>query len=244
VKVLGVFPTYGQFDYCRRAVESFLATVPGAEALVVDDASPDWPGAKAWAAWPEVRRYRFARHDRNLTRSWNYGLSQARALGAEFCALVNSDVICPKGWWEPIEWALTQGGVDLAGPATNAPGPSAFQRVERHLDREDGYLLTDEPGYLAKVQKRLARRNKGKVVRGSVNGFFLVAKTATWWAGAINRHQVFDPRKKLTGNEDELQRRWKRAGLMTACVPASWVFHFRGVSRDKRGHGSFRRVKE
>jgi hypothetical protein len=232
MKALCVIPTYGHFDYALLATKSFLATVPDSRVALIDDGSPDWSDID-WSKWPleQMFRHHFRRNERNLTRSWNYGLSLARTHGAEYAVAGNSDLIFPSGWFEPIAEVLSSGRLDLVGPATNAPGPRRNQSVTRYLEAEE-FVLSDEQRVIDKIAKRLRGRQKGVVVDSPVNGFCMVARTKTWWLGKHSDSCVFHPQHKMTRNEDELIGRWKRRGLKCGIVPASYVFHFRGVSRD------------
>lgn len=242
MKALCIVPTYGHFDYALEAVRSFLATVPDSQAAVIDDGSPDWDRID-WRAWPPgVIRHRFPKNDRNLTRSWNFGLNLARDLKAEYAIAGNSDLLFPSGWWAPVEEALRREQLHLAGPLTNAPGPRQEQQVGRYLDSK-GYRLTDDPHYLEKVVRRLRERHKGQVKLRPINGYCMAARTSSWWQGRHNDSCVFDPANKMTKNEDELLGRWKRRGLLSGIVLSSFVFHFRGVSRNPRFNmrGAFRK---
>lgn len=241
MKLCVVVPTHGHLDYARRAVASLLAAAPpDALAVVVDDASTDW----SFDGWPGgVALHRFKKQG-GLTRSWNYGLRVARDRGAEYACVTNSDVVFTAGWFEPVAWALDH-GADLAGPLTNAPGHQPKQQVTRHLP---DFKATDDQAYLDGVARRLAAKNAGLLTPLRVNGFCMTAKTATWWRGAHDAASVFDPKHKMTRNEDELQGRWKRLGLVSALVPASFVFHYRGVTRKgatrgREGQGWYRRAK-
>src|SRR5581483_4118575 len=80
----------------------------------------------------------------------------------------------------------------------------------------------------------------------AVNGFFMMARTARWWEGRFDREHVFDPAPHfaLTGNEDELQRRFRAAGWRSVVSLCSFIFHYRSVTRGERSkHGLwFRRT--
>ena len=62
----------------------------------------------------------------------------------------------------------------------------------------------------------------------------MLARTDVWWKGKFDKQYVFDPRKKMAGNEDELQKRWKRIGQRSGFVPSSFIFHYRSVTRGER----------
>lgn len=230
-RVLAVVPTYGKFDFALKAVRSFLEHTPGGKVLLVDDGSPDWKHQK-WKGWPGPElcvRVHYNKNDRNLTRSWNRGLSYAREHRFEFCVVTNSDVLFTPGWWPPLEHALNR-GADLVGPLTNAPGHRPKQQVKNYLP---DYAVTDEPRYLAKVAARLGEAATAPFHPCLINGFCLAARTSVWWANAFDSAHVFNPGKrfKMMRNEDELQGRWKKAGRVIALVAESFVFHYRGVTR-------------
>ena len=241
-----IIPSYCHFGYCLRAVKSLFACTDGeVEAYLIDDASPEWL-KQDWSKWP-TDKMQFQHFSKNggLTRSWNCGLRMARERGAEFVCAANSDIIFSPGWFDNISWALTR-GVDLAGPVTNAPGHRPKQRVTNFLK---DYKVTDDASYLAKVAARLRGSCSKSFLEAGINGFCMVAKTSTWWSGAFDANNVFNPKFKLTGNEDELQRRWRKQRKTLAIVPGSFVFHYRGVSRKhgasgKHGKGWFRIAKK
>jgi len=246
-RLLFICPSYGKFVYSRRAVASFLQhSPPDSFALVVDDCSPGFD-QQNWAAWAHdlprdrIQIYRFGRQD-GLTRSWNHGLTYARSHGFTYAIAGNSDIIFTPGWWEPVRAGLA-GGWHLLGPITNAPGRTNRQRqsVTRYLP---GYVTSDDPADLATVAAELQSRHaRTGIVSSKINGYCTVARTDVWWAGAFNKQYVFDPKYKLTGNEDELQTRWLTRRFRIGFVPSSFVFHYRAVSRgDKHKHTGWYRA--
>lgn len=243
MSLLVVIPTYEHLEYAKSACETLLETTPGAVPLVVDDASSEWVGFDH-STWPSgTQSYRFIKNG-GLTRSWNYGLRYAQEHKFEYVCCTNSDVLFTPFWFEGIRWALDN-GVDLAGPLTNAPGHQPKQQVKLYLP---DYKVTDDPDYLASTALALRKKNPKVFTRMKINGFCMVAKTATWWQGAFSETDVFNPKFKLTKNEDELQGRWQKMEKVTAVVPSSFVFHYRGVSRKgatcgREGQGWFRKRK-
>jgi GT2 family glycosyltransferase len=243
MSVAVIVPTYGQFGYAAAAVESAYAHTPGCRVFLLDDHSPGWKSS--WLAdlkerFPDIRSHHFGKNG-GLTRSWNEGLRWAREFGCAYTVVSNSDVLFTPGWFEPLVWALDN-GADLVGPMTNAPGHQPKQQVTRQLP---DYELTDHPDKLRQTAERLAAKNPKIFTPLRVNGFCMIAKTVTWWEGAFDESNVFNPKFKLTRNEDELQGRWKKAGRVTAVVPGSFVFHYRGVTRKgatkgREGQGWFR----
>jgi GT2 family glycosyltransferase len=227
-ELLYILPTYSQFDYAQMCVESLVRTTPTGTyyVAVIDDGSPDWDSS-CYVKWPACPRtfQRFLQHD-GLTRSWNAGLSLARDYGFKYAVCGNSDLLFTEGWYEPLKAALED--YALVGPVTNAPGHAEWQNL-RHYHQ---FKLTDDISYLNQLAQAVRNHQRAAVPCKFINGFCMMAKTETWWHGAFDQHHVFDPRCKLTGNEDELQKRWVKLGLRIACVPRSFVFHYRSVSRE------------
>jgi len=261
-KIAVVIPLYNKFAYGRVAALSFFKyTNSPCHALVVDDASPKF-GEQNWDSWhdgvkdPQTGKWlqeplpreniTFHHFSENggLTRSWNWGLQQARAMGAEYTICTNSDIHFTPHWEHGLLHHLDN-GYQLVAPVTNAPGQTngGRQRVQNFYP---GYRVTDDAAYLRQVAEYLRSHEPiSKVIGGlPVNGFFMMARTETWWAGQFDKNLVFDPRKKMTGNEDELQTRWKKKGWKIGFVPSSFVFHYRAVSRGERyKHRGWHRIE-
>jgi glycosyltransferase involved in cell wall biosynthesis len=227
--ILVIVPTYGHFEYAKRAVESLVTHTPKdkLQIALVDDASPDWP--TDWSDWPRFAGYR-ARYEHNggLTRSWNYGLWLAREAGCEFAACGNSDLVFTQGWYEPLVRAVTEHGYDLIGPVTNAPGHHRPQDASRYAP----VCPDDLDASLAATARRLRRYNRPTPCR-FINGFFMFARTATWWENRFSESHCFNPKNRMTGNEDELQARWRARRQRIGFHPGSFVFHYRSVSRPR-----------
>lgn len=245
-----VVPTFQAFSYARLAVASALrhTRLAAAHVLVVDDASPG--GDKELAALaaaanrlaaecgqPAVAVHRFPENG-GLTRSWNQGLRWARDRGLNYACVTNSDVRFTPGWDVPLLQALER--YDLVGPVTNAPGTEAMQFVGRYTAK---YQRSDAEDLTTAAAVDLRKRYADVVLPGTINGFCMTAKTAVWWAGAYDRRDVFkplnthnsqgrpNPTPTMTLNEYELQRRWHAQGRRTGFCPASYVVHYRAVSR-------------
>lgn len=234
VQVAVIVPTYNHLNYARAAIQSLVDTTPNSRAILVDDASKEWHGQK-WEKWPLdiMIKHRFEKNG-GLTRAWNEGLRIAKRIGAEFCVCANSDILFTSNWFASIAWALNN-GADLAGPLTNAPGHKPMQQIARYIKN---YRVRDDRAYLDAIAQRVRSGLGAKAfIPGSINGFCMVAKTSVWWANSFDSVNVFNPAHKMTGNEDELQRRWSKRGKVLAIVPGSFVFHYRGVSRKGGRHG-------
>lgn len=236
-------PTYGHFAYAERAVRSALASSADVRVLLVDDASKDAGGyahlAGLFVDEPRVRCHRFE-ENAGLTRSWNYGFTLACDAGALAYGPGNSDLVFSGGSISLLIEVLREYGYALVGPLTNAPGTVKAQDVRRYLSE---YRAADEPEAVEQVGSQLRVLDIQPVTSG-LNGFFMLGMCDSlrgyMWSGSL----LYDPGKRMKGNEDELQRRvWARRGT-TAIVPQSFVFHYRGVTRGiHRGracHGAYR----
>lgn len=242
-ELAAIIPTYGKLDYALLAVRSLMRTVPGSKAFVIDDFGPEDPDkVRELEAIPGVSWFRFP-NNRGLTRSWNEGLRLAREAGCRFTLCGNSDIVFSSGWYDALIKALNT-GAGMVGPFTNAPGHQYAQDVRRYVP---DYSASDLPDKIDAVSARLARLKKPwEAMR--VNGFCMMAQTKTWWRHAYDSDNVFHTgdRYRMIRNEDEFQMRSRKRGLVTAAVPSSFVFHYRGVSRPgsrsgRSGHGAFRR---
>ena len=260
-KILIVVPTYGHFDYAARAVRTALANTRTLDphVLVVDDASPDMPARVFDHVAPSdvlAERLRVFRVEARggLTRSWNYGLRYANHRAFSFCCVTNSDVEFPIDWDREIFNGLNSAGYDLVGPVTNAPGTNAEQYVGRYSMLYEKEKAQEDYN---RVQGELLTQQRGRYKPTTLNGFCMVALTATWWANAYDVEHVFRPRNDfnskgepnptplMTLNEYELQRRWHEKGLKTGVCLGSYVFHYRAVSRgDRHKRGDWARIKE
>jgi glycosyltransferase involved in cell wall biosynthesis len=239
--VLLILPTYQHLEYARQTAESFFKATPNGRMILVDDCSPDYE-KEDWDKWQIRRdlfwRCQFTEHAGSLTRSWNHGLWLADGGHYDYAICGNSDLIFTRNWFDGIQKALET--YDLVGPLTNAPGHRKEQAIQRWLA---DFEVKDDHDYLDTVADRI--HGAGAVRTYGLNGFCMVAKTATWWANPFNEREVFDPAYPLAGNEDELQCRWREAGRTFGISIGSLVWHYRGVSRGLKVHkdGSFRMQK-
>lgn len=250
-----IIPSFGHFEYVEQAIRSAYESTREVSPIValIDDASPDWDQARIDRLVKEFPSLLVGRFETNggLTRSWNLGLQIAKELKTTYAVTTNSDVLFAKNWDAEIINALNT-GADLTGPTTNAPGTCDLQYVghySKSYSRDTAEATVDE------VQAELTKTQAGATKLTTLNGFCLVAKTATWHANAFDTENVFrptnprtakgqyNPTPLMTLNEDELQGRWHAAGLHTAVALGSYVFHYRAVSRgDKYKRGDWARM--
>jgi glycosyltransferase involved in cell wall biosynthesis len=235
-KVAVVIPTYNQFEYAKIAVESCLKNTVNCLVILVDDGSPQWNPAD-WSKYPKSQMliHRFPKNDKNLTRSWNKGIQIALQNKCQIIVAANSDLKFPPNWTKGIIETL-DAGAGAVGPMTNAPGHRTRQNVKHCIPN---YKVKDSDGHIANVSSELIKNHTGRVDKGPLNGFCIAAKAATWKAGAFAfPEHFFNPKFKMTRNEDELMGRWKKQGISSLIACSSFVFHYRGVTRRPSGKGA------
>jgi hypothetical protein len=148
----------------------------------------------------------------------------------------NSDLKFPQNWSKGIIEALEE-GAGVVGPMTNAPGHRPRQHVSRFVS---SYVVDDSDSYISKISNLLYKEKVGCTEKGPLNGFCLAARAATWKAGAysLSNHHFFNPKFKMTRNEDELMGRFKKLGISSRIACSSFVFHYRGVTRHPSGRSA------
>lgn len=241
-----VLPTYNKFTYARLAADSFFRHTPNGTVILVDDASPLYHN-QDWDLWSQgmpsdrLLKIRFE-ENAGLTRGWNVGLETGRQLGLEYLIAGNSDVVFTPGWSDGLVGCLNAGW-DLVGPVTNTPGWTNRQRQHvKHFYPD--YRVSYDPSDLAEVAAHLASTQPvDHAISSLINGFFQMARTSTWVDGKFDARHYYDPKNRMTKNEDELQERWLAAGRRIGFVPRSYIFHFRAVTRgDAHKHGDWMRI--
>ncbi|MBX9654938.1 glycosyltransferase [bacterium] len=233
-----IIPSFNHFEYVHLACES-AANTPGAVVIVIDDASPQWPGDRIVRGYlPPTVPFVIRRYDRNagLSRSWNAGLRICRDMDLPYAVCGNSDLVFSEEWWAPMEEALKIH--DFAGPLTNAPGHVNAQNVANYLN---DYDLSDDPDDINATARELRSKFNHAVPRSMINGFCIAGKTDAFLQLSS---EPFDPSIPLAGNEDDFFDRAKERYLKTCIVPSSFVFHYRSVTRrfhhPERGRGAVR----
>ena len=249
-RIAYILPSYGQWEYVEITARSFFKHTPDGTLILIDDCSPDanefdFEAFERDCPKGQTIVHRFPENG-GLTRSWNEGLCYARKIEAEYAICGNSDVKFTSGWAEPLIAGITS-GYQLAGPVTNAPGVTArgLQDVGRYVP---SYQLNDDDKNLESIARQLrASANRLVVSPTGINGFFMFSSTAKWWELPFDNSHVFNPSKafRMQRQEDELEGRMRRAGKQFVVCPASFIFHYRTVSRHQkfRKRGWYRRPK-
>lgn len=238
-----IVPSYKALDYLQLTLHSFYRYTPDVRFVVVDDATPNWH--TRWSQGLPSEVFKCHRFDTNggLTRSWNFGFRLIKKMSNRptYAVFANNDILATPGWWRAMVNTVEH-GYALAGPLSNAPGVTAQgkQEVGRYVS---DYRLTDDPVYNAKVAEALWESHGNKVIEGEVNGFFMFGRTDTFAKHMYDRDNIFSAKipvmpsgrvnrtPLMTGQEDELQARWRKKGLKSAISLGSFIFHYRSVSR-------------
>jgi len=234
-----ICPTYGHYEYARAAVKSFFENTPNGVAIIVDDGHAEFH--KFWDESWNVTAHHF-KNSQGLTRSWNYGLAQARNMGAEYAICGNSDILFSPGWEVGPARLLADNSVALVGPLSNGPGLSNKQ--QNIWDHIAGYQPNDAKEDIMKVATELSQKYEATDCRvpRAINGFFMIGRTLRWWEGRFDDANIFHPHLRM-GDEHELQKRFGQRGWKCLVSLRSYIFHYRSVTRgDKFKHGMwFRR---
>ncbi len=248
-RIAYILPTYGHLDYAARCLESLRRSLgTSAFTLIVDDASPAWDAD--WAKGTDTEIIRFSSNG-GLTRSWNAGFRRAIELGdCEYLITGNSDLLFAANWWDSIESALTTDDSewDFVGPLSNAPGVSScgLQNINAYYNGYRPHAQSDEQKAIDEVGYFMQHSTEGQQIKQcDINGFCMAARLKTWLAYAHNAADGHffppviktmpsgrkNPTPLMTGQEDWLNHRVRRAGRKCGVVTGSYVFHYRSISR-------------
>jgi len=103
-----VVPVYNHAYITNKALQSLYSATadPNFCLILVDDGSTDdtWSCAQDYASKypPERFQYHQFPENRGVTAAWNYGLTIASSIEAQYVAIVNNDVEFSQGWDEPL----------------------------------------------------------------------------------------------------------------------------------------------
>jgi GT2 family glycosyltransferase len=250
ISVALIVPNHNTLDYSIRCIESFLRYTPrhifSCTVLLVDDSDDGEFYLKTSEMTFDNRcklHYSMLSANAGVTAAWNYGLQYLRNI-TQYTICTNCDILFTLDWWRALHTLLQYDTCELIGPITNAPGHCTYQDAASYgIDK-----ISDDIEHLYAVSNRIY----GATVPSQyyyverINGFFMMAKTDTWWKYAYSSTEVFDPKYVMTGNEDEFQARAKEKGMKIAYTPNSYIFHYRSVTRPEalnrpEAKGAYRR---
>lgn len=114
-RILVLTPTYDERANLRRFVGGLFATLPEADLIVIDDASPDGTGALAERIAAEDRRVRVIHRPRKLGLGGAYVAGFERALEEDYDVVVQMDTdLSHDARHLPALIGALEGGADLA----------------------------------------------------------------------------------------------------------------------------------
>jgi len=153
-----------------------------------------------------------------------------RASTAEFCALLNSDTIVPRGWLTKMTSLFREKpDVGIVGPLSNA---ASWQSVPERSQPEGGWAVNSLPeNYTVDTMDREVER-ASKTVPATVrvpllNGFCFVIRSSILETVGYMDEQGF-PRG--FGEEDDFCIRAENAGFGLAVAIDTYVFHAKSKS--------------
>lgn len=228
-------PVYGAFPEALNAIRS-IERADGCPSLVVlDDASPGDHARFRVEVEDSVpaARLTYRRFDKNqgLTWMWNEGWRAAREAGAAYFVAGNSDILVGAHALTTMIEVCERSGATLVGPMTNAPGHVRDQQAS-------GVVQPRQPVVDAMDEVLRTEHGSDSKVVPRVNGFFALGRVGR--LPAYDVENLFNPRNRMTGNEDELQARMARRGLVSRVALGAYVFHYRSMSRGLAGRSADR----
>ncbi|MDQ1079562.1 glycosyltransferase [Pseudoroseomonas cervicalis] len=138
-RVAIVIPVYNAAEELAQCLEAVLAhTGPGAELIVIDDASPDPAVGAVLARHAGRPGLRILRNDSNLgfTATCNRGIALA---GRDDVVLLNSDTLPPERWLENLVLAAYSGpDIATASPLSDNAGAFSAPELNRRNDTPPG----------------------------------------------------------------------------------------------------------
>jgi glycosyltransferase involved in cell wall biosynthesis len=203
-----VIPTRDRPGYLDVTLSSIVpqSRAAGAEVIVVDDGS----SADEVHEISERHGARFARHDtpRGPNAARNTGIAAAEA---ELFVLVDDDVEAPPRWLDALLRGAEEGHEVLGGPIRARLEGSRL----RHCGREGPPIASLDLG------------------PADCYADFVWSANMAIHRRALERVGWFDPSYEIYGDEEEWQRRHKRAGGRVRYLADAWLYH-RRTGRDAR----------
>ncbi len=231
-----IIPCWNHFEYTKKTLDSYFASISRADdyiVLIFDNHSRDETQKffeKAKSKMGNVCYFRY-KENQGVTRPWNDGLRYCiKVLRVEYVFLVNNDVIFSKGCVERlVRWLERVDDAHLIGPLTNRPGVHRAQNIRNFLPR---YKETDDLCSIEHTSKAI--QHNQALAWDELNGFFFGGKTVLFRRNVFKKfpiEQYFDPRNFVLHNEREFQARLRQKGLKILLATNSFVFHYKGITR-------------
>lgn len=216
---LVIVPVFNAFEHLRRCLLALDRTTPGAEVLVIDDASSDErvvPLLKNWAARSPHHHLLLQPDNRGFVHSANAGMRQATG----DLVLLNSDTEVTPGWLAALQRCLASvQDLATATPWTNNGEIASFPE----------FCNANEPPADADAIGA-ALRDRGHAEYPEIPtavGFCMAISRA-----AIERLGYFDEEAFGLGygEENDYSMRAREAGMRNVLCDDAYVVHHGGAS--------------
>lgn len=234
-RVAAVIVHFRTPDETVHAASEAARTAPGAEVVVVDNASRDGISARLAQAVPTARVLEEA-VNRGYGAACNRG---ARETSRPLVLFLNSDAYVRPGAVDALAAALdADEGAAAAGPRLLDPDGSLQPSIRRLPTPLRIFLESSGLAFLAGGRRPFAGHTKvradhsrAQAVEALMGAALLVRRTAFEAAGG------FDEAFFLYAEETDLMARWRRAGWRVLYVPEAQVVHEGGRSGGDRLFG-------
>ena len=218
-----------------RAAAAVAQTAPGADLLVVDNASGDGIARRLAAAVPGARVV-----EELVNRGYGAGCNRgARETSRPLLLFLNSDAYVRPGAVDALASALdADQGAAAAGPRLLDPDGTLQPSIRRLPTPRRIFFESSGLAFLAGGREPFAGHTKtradhgrAQAVEALMGAALLVRRTAFEAAGG------FDEGFFLYAEETDLMARWRRGGWRVLYVPAAEVVHDGGRSGGDRLFG-------
>ncbi|MGN6553045.1 MAG: glycosyltransferase family 2 protein [Verrucomicrobiota bacterium] len=219
-----VVPVHNAPHVTARCLNSLKEFGGRAEVVLVDDGSTDESVKKLLTSVSQKNGWKLIRNEkpRGHSRASEAGVS---ASTRPYICLLNSDaIVTTKSWAAVVEAFESSEAIAVVGPSTShTPGPQVVSRAyhcRHHWSDEQIWTFADQ--YTAQ------HRNDALVDLPFIGGFAFFVRRTIWDA-----LKGFDQNLPDYGNESELCRRVRAAGLRTVWTSRSYIHHLGNESYGK-----------
>ncbi|CAM9768047.1 unnamed protein product, partial [Heterosigma akashiwo] len=205
------------------------------DLLVIDDGSRDETLDELKSRGIKV--IRTPNPPQGVTYAWNLGYAYFWANCYEHVFITNNDVVLPIGSIEGMQQGLSSGACDIVGPVSTATGAGRNTQNQAAGLRWASLRESKDPTVRKSwefLNQHWFRRHldpmnplDGKGPATYLNGFFFGLNKKSLAASFDDNH-LFNPQRRNTGNEMELQARAVSIGQTLCVAISSFVFHLKG----------------
>lgn len=214
MRTVVVVPTYDEAGNVVELLRRLRAVVPGADIMVVDDASPDGTGALAEAAGRELGGIEVLHRPgkAGLGRAYKEGFGRALGAGYEVIVQMDADLSHDPAALPTLLAPLRGGGVEMVIGSRYVPGGAipAWPWHRRALSRFGNRYATGVLG---------------------IDAHDITSGYRAYLAPALQRLDVQSVRADGYGFMIELAHRAARSGVRMTEVPITFADRVRGESK-------------